>query len=432
MPPPTATTRVRPGDGLLLRAADLLLFIPEADASTDALTTAFATPDPAAALAEALVASDFAAPAFALITWKADIELMVFGPIEVSTDQPAMPMLSGAGSQTWVEHRLRHNSEVVRIDVAPPDDETTDLRDGTVPAGGFSVSITTGIVAEPIPQPEDAPAEAPPAAAVAEAPPAEEPVPEAPPVESPPAPPVSAPDAPPPPPDGAVVQSSPAPGLDDLPPPPVPDIDLDQLPPPPVPFQPAPPPAVDELPPPAATDLVDLPPPTASDPEATIIAGDSPDAQPLIEAKTCANCSFFSPPFATVCRACGAALPPGDQGVHRVVRPSLGSLVFDDGTTIELDRSYEVGRQPEPDSSDIHPVAITGAKVSRRHAKVIVRDWDVLIEDLGSRNGTTMLPTGAEGEDPVLLSQGMPVAIEPGAIVHLGSSYFVYVTEPAG
>ena len=31
---------------------------------------------------------------------------MAFGDVAVETDQPSLPMLSGAGSRTWVEHTV--------------------------------------------------------------------------------------------------------------------------------------------------------------------------------------------------------------------------------------------------------------------------------------------------------------------------------------
>ena len=69
---------------------------------------------------------------------------MAFGDVAVETDQPTLPMLSGAGSRTWVEHTLRRRRPTPSIEVGAGD--ATSTRPPTSPtgvalAGGFRLEL---------------------------------------------------------------------------------------------------------------------------------------------------------------------------------------------------------------------------------------------------------------------------------------------------
>ena len=57
------------------------------------------------------------------------------------TDHPALPMLSGAGSGSWVERRLGAFDGAVTVSVGGPAEEHSDLVLGRVRAGGFAAIV---------------------------------------------------------------------------------------------------------------------------------------------------------------------------------------------------------------------------------------------------------------------------------------------------
>ena len=66
---------------------------------------------------------------------------MAFGEVDIETDQPTMPMLSGAGSRTWVEHTMAQPTAATVEVNAQEVDASSDLEVGTVPAGGFRLEL---------------------------------------------------------------------------------------------------------------------------------------------------------------------------------------------------------------------------------------------------------------------------------------------------
>lgn len=126
-----------------------------------------------------------------------------------------------------------------------------------------------------------------------------------------------------------------------------------------------------------------------------------------------------SPPQAVHCRSCGVPI----AGTSVVIgRPRLGRVVVSTGQVIELDRPVLLGRKPKVEGAMQGEVpqlvAIGDAQgLSRSHAMIRLEQWQVLIEDLGSANGTVVtLP----GRDPRRLHQSDPVLLENGAVIDLG------------
>jgi DNA-binding winged helix-turn-helix (wHTH) protein len=75
-----------------------------------------------------------------------------------------------------------------------------------------------------------------------------------------------------------------------------------------------------------------------------------------------------------------------------------------------------IGRDPEAQ------VWLDAAGVSRRHARIVIAGVDVLLEDLGSKNGTTVGSHPVEGQ----------VALRDGDHITFGSMPGVYKTSSAG
>lgn len=133
----------------------------------------------------------------------------------------------------------------------------------------------------------------------------------------------------------------------------------------------------------------------------------------------------FNNPNARYCSSCGLSLV---HLTHKLVdgeRPPLGFLVFDDGSTFTLDRSYRIGREPEGDA-DFVPLIAADAEnsLSRSHAEVALDGWDVTLCDLGSTNGTFVWDTERNAWNQVMPNR--PVVIAPGSRIAVGHRSFVF------
>ena len=139
--------------------------------------------------------------------------------------------------------------------------------------------------------------------------------------------------------------------------------------------------------------------------------------------------SHFNNPNAAYCQVCGISMVHLTHYLIPGIRPTLGFLVFDDGATFALDRSYRVGREPLIESgSSLAPLVLRDQRhsVSRSHAELLLDGWDVLVSDLGSTNGTFIWDAGQQTWGRVM--PGDPKIIAPGTIVAIGRKTFVYET----
>ena len=114
---------------------------------------------------------------------------------------------------------------------------------------------------------------------------------------------------------------------------------------------------------------------------------------------------------------------------HPVVRPrpTLGFIVFDDGASFGLDRSYVIGREPSPgDNPDAELLVIhdNNDTLSRTHAELRLDGWTVQIVDLGSTNGTYVWD--AQNDQWNQLTAGHPIELQSGETVALGRRTFVF------
>lgn len=121
-------------------------------------------------------------------------------------------------------------------------------------------------------------------------------------------------------------------------------------------------------------------------------------------------------------------LPP--PGATPAAPGRLGILRCDDGSFLELDGNYVLGREPfghaDVTGGLARPFvfADTDVEVSRTHALVSVDGTEVRITDLGSSRGTFVAPPGATDWQPI--ATGEAVAIGPGYRLLLGQRTFVY------
>lgn len=165
------------------------------------------------------------------------------------------------------------------------------------------------------------------------------------------------------------------------------------------------------------------PPPGASVPAATTLRPGE------VKAVRCPH-GHANPPTAASCRLCGQ--PVTDRAVVAVPRPVVARLVFDSGLVVDVDRPQLIGRRPTapPDAEEI-PNLLTvpspEAEISRAHTAVRLAGWDVLVEDVGSTNGTEVaLP----GRDPVRLREHEPVLVVVGTEVTLAGTVHFRIDAP--
>lgn len=134
----------------------------------------------------------------------------------------------------------------------------------------------------------------------------------------------------------------------------------------------------------------------------------------------------FNNPLAAYCQVCGISMVHLTHNLVPGRRPTLGFVVFDTGSTFALDRSYLLGRQPTP--GDLEPLVVDDAEhtVSRDHARLRLDGWDVVLEDLGSTNGTFIWrPLQGAWEQ---VQPGGGAIVEPGTTCAVGRRTFVYET----
>ncbi len=106
-------------------------------------------------------------------------------------------------------------------------------------------------------------------------------------------------------------------------------------------------------------------------------------------------------------------------------RPMLGRLRFDDGRIIELQRNVLIGRKPTaPEGVIADVIEIDDDRLlSRLHVEVRLIDWDVVVVDRQSANGTSIVhPDGRR----VATRANVDAPLESGSTVHFGRHHFVF------
>jgi len=135
-------------------------------------------------------------------------------------------------------------------------------------------------------------------------------------------------------------------------------------------------------------------------------------------------------PRALFCATCGIRMAESTGVFVEGPRPPLGLLVFDNGASFSLDDNYLLGREPDVDErvriGQLRPLVLfdTSGVISRRHVEIRLEDWDVLLVDCGSANGT--LVAERDAVDWSALVPGQPIRMQPGMQVRIGERSFVF------
>ncbi|WP_431951764.1 FHA domain-containing protein [Nocardia lijiangensis] len=142
----------------------------------------------------------------------------------------------------------------------------------------------------------------------------------------------------------------------------------------------------------------------------------------IVKGYRCAR-QHHNDPRASFCAVCGIRMDQLTCVLTDGERPPLGLLLLDDGTSYVLDSDCVLGR--EPDNSEAarrgsRPIRVDDASggMSRTHAEIRLKDWDVTVVDSGSANGTHIRQPGHQDWTRAL--PGHPVILQPGAQILLG------------
>jgi FHA domain len=153
------------------------------------------------------------------------------------------------------------------------------------------------------------------------------------------------------------------------------------------------------------------------------------DTAELVEGIVCAR-QHFNNPLARYCQVCGISMVQPTHDLVERPRPTLGSIVFDDGTTVPLDRSYVIGREPPDEGATrLTPLVVDDDEhsVSRAHAELRLVDWQVVLRDLNSSNGTHVWDTQSSSWRK--MPAGEQTTLDAGTYAAVGRRVFVY--QPA-
>ncbi|NEW29062.1 FHA domain-containing protein [Nocardia cyriacigeorgica] len=376
----SSTVGVAPGEGLVARFDDVIIYIGAETASTErilgAVEAVAATEHPGAAIAQRLAAVVFGAgsapPPFGVLAPTDDGTLVLLrGAVAALIDgAEGARRLTGSRAFTWVDEIV---SVPIRTITIGPDNGTpitehprTDLRSGVVPGGGFV--LRAGVrrsgrkpaarAATPAPPPGEPPATAPAGFAAADA----DPEPDQHPATR------AAPQAPSTPP-AAPRHRAPASDASQA-------MSL----------------AWSQAP---ATPRPDLPEP---------VALHKPGAPDTVRRR----------PRLAVGRASNAQVP--------------GVLVAEDGATYPLDRPYVIGRGPSADESvrraTAAPIVLQRDRhISRVHAYVSLERGKVFVRDAGTASGTFL----ATPDSPEWTRVGRsPTELPPGGRVRISEHVLTY------
>ncbi len=132
----------------------------------------------------------------------------------------------------------------------------------------------------------------------------------------------------------------------------------------------------------------------------------------------------LNPPTSVRCRSCGRDISAAE--LTDALMPVVARLRFETGWIVDVDRTQVIGRQPTAEPFERNrqiPNLLTlpspDGHLSRVHLVINLEGWDILVEDLGSTNGTEVrLPD----QEPERLREFSPKLVVPGAVVTLGGA----------
>ena len=118
---------------------------------------------------------------------------------------------------------------------------------------------------------------------------------------------------------------------------------------------------------------------------------------------------------------------------RQVPRPVLVILSVSSGEQVPVAGDVVVGRAPQPPAgADPYLVALVNVSspthlVSRSHLLFTTAEWNVLVQDLGSANGTVL---ARPGHGAILLPPRVPTPLLVGDLLDVGDGVTIGIEAP--
>lgn len=149
---------------------------------------------------------------------------------------------------------------------------------------------------------------------------------------------------------------------------------------------------------------------------------------PQVMAVPCRN-GHANPRGASSCRLCSE---PVDSSNPRLIRrPVLAAVISNQGDGADLVSGVVVGRSPDsargPHGSYLMRVGSSGNDISRNHILITPNEWNIVLTDLHSTNGTLVRPPG---EPEFELRDGRSVTVEIGTELLLDDQVRLKIVPP--
>ena len=145
------------------------------------------------------------------------------------------------------------------------------------------------------------------------------------------------------------------------------------------------------------------------------------------------SAGHFNDPAVRYCLSCGRSMAHADRKLVPGLRPPVGVVVLDDGTTRALDVDLVLGSAPATDPEVVAGKAaelrLAGVDVQPVHARLLMRGWDVRVVDCGSDGRTAIAGPDHVGFSP--LPPHTPTVIASGTRVRVGERSFVFTSRSA-
>lgn len=169
------------------------------------------------------------------------------------------------------------------------------------------------------------------------------------------------------------------------------------------------------------------------DPNMRSMAATIAQTAPQIRGVRC-EAGHLTKPGGAPCMTCGMSIAAGaTEEVGN--RPALGTLTFDDGAALNIDRPAAIGADvPTGYNVSNEPATIVrlddgAGGIDGVHLEVQLSGWDVNIVDMQTSTGTYTMLEG-DRQTRTRLRSGQSVALQPGMQVEAGGRSFTYTVGP--
>ncbi|WP_062982115.1 FHA domain-containing protein [Nocardia anaemiae] len=137
-------------------------------------------------------------------------------------------------------------------------------------------------------------------------------------------------------------------------------------------------------------------------------------------------------PRVSFCAVCGIRMDQLTCVLTEGVRPPLGLLMLDDGTSFVLDNDIVLGREPEQAEAvrrGARPIRLpdNSGAMSRAHVEIRLIEWEVAVVDQGSANGTYVRMPGHHEWLRAMPNQ--PTTLAAGAQILLGGRILTFDSQ---